>query len=372
MAEIKLENVTYVYPKGNVTALNNVSIDIKDHEFLVLLGPSGCGKSTMLRVIAGLLKQTEGDVYFDEEDVYEKDARARNVSMVFQSYALYPHLNVYKNIAFPLGNIKGMSKEEIKERVEETAKLLDIEHILNRRPRELSGGQRQRVALGRAMVRNPVVFLFDEPLSNLDTKMRQELRVLIAELHKKLGTTFVYVTHDQAEAMQLGDRIAVMDNGVIRQIGAPQEVYNNPNCVYVAGFVGSPKINFFASRFVDKGDHFAVKIMGTEFDIPVSRLPYDTEGIRDNGRIISGIRPEDMKLEASDEASDASFRAVVEKIVPMGAGLHVQLNANGTSFLSVFLNHTNISAGDELPIHVDPKVIHLFDPETEEAVTKKV
>lgn len=372
MAEIKLENVTYVYPKGNVTALKDVSIDIKDHEFLVLLGPSGCGKSTMLRVIAGLMKQTEGDVCFDGVDVYDQDARARNVSMVFQSYALYPHLNVFKNIAFPLGNIKGMSKEEIKERVEETAKLLDIEHILNRRPRELSGGQRQRVALGRAMVRNPVVFLFDEPLSNLDVKMRQELRVLISELHKKLGTTFVYVTHDQSEAMQLGDRIAVMDNGVIKQIGEPQEVYNNPNCVYVAGFVGSPKINFFASRFVDRKDHWAVKVMGNVIDIPVSRLPYETEGIKDGGRIISGIRPEDLRLEAVDETSDFEFKASVEKVVPMGAGLHVQLNTNGTSFLSVFLNHTSIEQGNEIMVHVDPEVIHLFDPETEEAVTKRM
>lgn len=372
MAEIRFENVTYVYPKGNVTALKDVSIDIKDHEFLVLLGPSGCGKSTMLRVIAGLLKQTEGDLLFNDEDVYDKDARERNVSMVFQTYALYPHLNVYKNIAFPLSNIKGMSKDEIRQRVEETAKLLDIEHILNRRPRELSGGQRQRVALGRAMVRNPEVFLFDEPLSNLDAKMRQELRGLIAELHEKLGTTFVYVTHDQSEAMQLGDRIAVMDNGVIKQVGAPQEVYNNPGCVYVAGFVGSPKINFFASRFIDKKDHWAVKVMGNEIDIPVSRLPYDTEGIKDNGRIISGIRPEDMKLEAADPSSDCTITASVDKVVPMGAGLHARLICSKTSFLAVFLNHTNISSGEELTIHINPEVIHLFDPETEEAVTKKV
>lgn len=372
MAAIELKNITMEYGK-NVKALKNVDLEVKDHEFMVLLGPSGCGKSTMLRIIAGLNFPTEGEVFFNGEDLTYADPKERNVSMVFQTYALYPHLNVFKNISFPLGNIKGITKEEISERVMETAKLLELEPLLNRKPRELSGGQKQRVALGRAMVRNPEVFLFDEPLSNLDVKMRQELRDVIAQMHDTTGTTFIYVTHDQSEAMQLGDRVAVMEEGVIRQIGAPQDVYNNPNCVYVAGFVGAPRMNFFASRFVDKGDHWAVKLLGGIIDIPVSRLPYDTPGIEDNGKIISGTRPEDLKLEAVEER-DTVIKAVVEKLVPMGAGLHAELVANGTSFLAVFLNHTSIEKGEELEIHLDSENIHLFDPATEAAVcipTKK-
>lgn len=371
MAKIELKNVTMDYGKG-IKGLDNVDLTINDHEFLVLLGPSGCGKSTMLRVIAGLLHQTDGQVLFDDQDVTGLDARERNVSMVFQNYALYPHLNVFKNIAFPLGNIKKITKEEITARVEEVAKVLDIEDILNRRPRELSGGQRQRVALGRAMVRNPVVFLFDEPLSNLDTAMRQELREVIADLHRRLNTTFVYVTHDQAEAMQLGDRVAVMDEGKIIQLGNPQEVYNEPNCVYSAGFVGSPKMNFFASRFIKKEANWAVKIMGNEFGIPTDRIPFpgDDPAVSDGGRVISGIRPEDLRLEPVEGAADVSFAANVVKTVPMGAGLHAELGTNGTHFMAVFQNHTDVAAGSEVTLHVDPATIHLFDPETEKTLIR--
>ena len=368
MAEIRLENVSMVYEKGNVQALKNIDLDIKDHEFLVLLGPSGCGKSTMLRIISGLISQTEGKVFFDGQDMAGTDARERNVAMVFQSYALYPHLNVYKNIAFPLGSIRGMKKEEIAAKVEEVAEILDVTSILNRRPRELSGGQRQRVALGRAMVRNPVVFLLDEPLSNLDTKMRAELRDVIADVHKRLGTTFVYVTHDQSEAMQLGDRIAVMENGVIRQVGKPQEVYNCPNCVYVASFVGSPRMNFFAARFVKKEDSLAVRIMGHEFPLPEGKVSLEKESVKDEGRVIAGIRPEDFKLSAGDPEYDISFPATAEKTVPMGAGLHVEFSLAGTAFLAVLQNHTEVNPGDELCLHVDSRTIHLFDPETEERI----
>jgi len=367
MAEIELKNVSMDYNKG-VRALKNIDLDVKDHEFMVLLGPSGCGKSTLLRIIAGLVWQTEGEVFFDGKDMSQVEAKDRNVSMVFQNYALYPHLNVFKNIAFPLGNIKGITKEEIKERVEEVAKLVEIDHLLNRKPKELSGGQKQRVALARAMIRQPVVFLLDEPLSNLDVKMRQDLRSVIDAAHKETQTTFVYVTHDQSEAMQLGDRIAVMEEGRIRQVGRPQEVYNNPNCVYVAGFVGALRMNFFASRFVDCGDHWGIKLMGNIIEIPVSRLPYETEGIREGGKVISGIRPEDLKLEAGDPRSDQSFEAKLLKIVPMGAGLHAELETGGTKFLAVFLNHTNIETGQDLKIHLDPATVHLFDVETEKAL----
>ncbi|MDO4487534.1 MAG: ABC transporter ATP-binding protein [Eubacteriales bacterium] len=368
MSSIELKNISMTYDKG-VKALKNVDLQVNDHEFLVLLGPSGCGKSTLLRIVAGLITETEGDILFDGESMKGKDARERNISMVFQNYALYPHLNVFKNIAFPLGNIKGITKEEIKERVEETARLLDIEEILNRRPRELSGGQKQRVALGRAIVRDPRVFLFDEPLSNLDVKMRGDLRDLIAEIHRNLNTTFIYVTHDQSEAMVLGDRVAVMENGVIKQVGAPQDVYNNPNCVYVAGFVGSPKMNFFASRITKGEGSYSVKIMGNMFDIPVERLPLDTE-LKDD-RVISGIRPEDFKLERPEKPY-GSLRATVTKCIPMGSGLHVELSCNDKSFLAVFLNHTDVKVGEEIELFVETDVIHLFDPETEEAICRRI
>ena len=364
MASIELKNITMVYDKG-VKALDNISLKAEDHEFLVLLGPSGCGKSTLLRIVAGILEQTEGEVFFDDEDMSKAEPHKRNVSMVFQNYALYPHLNVYKNMEFPLDNIKGLSREEKKERIETVAKMLDIDFILNRRPRELSGGQRQRVALGRAMVREPRVYLFDEPLSNLDVKMRMELRDVIARIHDSLQTTFIYVTHDQSEAMQLADRIAVMDNGVIKQIGAPQDVYNNPNCVYVASFVGSPKMNFFASRFVKKDGNWAVKLMGEEINIPVSRLPLDKEGIEENGKVISGIRPEDFKIDRPEGSDVKEIKATVTKWIPMGSGMHVECSCNGTDFLTVFLNHTNIENGQEITLYVDTKTVHLFDPETE-------
>lgn len=372
MAGIKLENVSMVYPKGNVRALKNINLEIKDHEFMVLLGPSGCGKSTMLRIIAGLVTETEGRVYFDGEDQTGLDARERNVSMVFQNYALYPHLNVFKNIAFPLGNIKGMTKEDIKKKVEETAELLEITDILNRRPRELSGGQRQRVALGRAIVRDPKVFLLDEPLSNLDTKMRAELRDVIADLHRKTGTTFIYVTHDQSEAMQLGDRIAVMDNGVIKQVGNPQEVYNNPDCVYSASFVGSPRMNFFAGRFVTDGNSVSVRVMGNEFPLPCGTVMPGDPGITNESRVIAGIRPEDLKPLPQGLPGEVSFKASVQKVVPMGAGLHVELSCSGTSFLAVFLNHTDVKAGEELTLYLDSRLIHLFDPETELSLKRRM
>lgn len=368
MAGIRLENLSMVYEKGNVQALKDIELAIKDHEFLVLLGPSGCGKSTMLRIIAGLVTETGGKVYFDEQDMTGLDARERNVAMVFQSYALYPHLNVFKNIAFPLGSIRGMKKEEIQRKVEEVAEILDITSILNRRPRELSGGQRQRVALGRAMVRNPAVFLLDEPLSNLDTKMRAELRDVIAEVHRKTGTTFVYVTHDQSEAMQLGERIAVMENGVIRQVGNPQEVYNRPNCVYVAAFVGSPRMNFFAARFVIKEGKTFVRVMGHELLLPEGSVSAEDARVTNEGKVIAGIRPEDVKLTAGDPETDVTFRARVEKLVPMGAGLHAELSSKGTPFLAVFMNHTELSVGEELELHIDSRLIHLFDPETEERI----
>lgn len=368
MAEITLKQVSKTYDNGT-KALKSVDLVAEDHEFLVLLGPSGCGKSTMLRVISGLEPVTEGEVLFDGKDVSDLPARERNVSMVFQNFALYPHLNVYKNIAFPLKSQK-MKPDEIKKRVEETAKILDIEHVLNRRPKHLSGGQRQRVALGRAMVRNPVVFLLDEPLSNLDVKMRVELREEIVKLHKQLQTTFVYVTHDQAEAMHMGSRVVVMNEGKIVQTGTPQQVYNYPDNMFVAGFVGSPKMNFLPSRIRKGADCWEVLLFGKAVKIPVERLPLNTPHIDDGMKVILGIRPEEFKAEESHTA--IAVEALAQKATPMGAGLHVEAINGNQKFMTVLMNHTEVTPGETLQLRVDPWCIHVFDAETEQNLCKAV
>ena len=383
MAEIQLSGVSMVYPNGTqalkqvwrengsgkkrglsinlATALKQVDLTVPDHEFIVLLGPSGCGKSTLLRLIAGLEKPSEGTLRFDGEDVSMLEPMKRNVAMVFQSFALYPHLTVYKNMAFPLKSMK-LPQEEIKRRVEAAAKILDIDYLLNRRPRVLSGGQRQRVALGRAMVREPVVFLLDEPLSNLDAKMRTELRDQIIRLHERLKTTFVYVTHDQAEAMQMGDRLAIMDMGRIVQTGTPQEIYDHPNSVYVAGFVGAPKINFFASHLRRGETGWSIRLLGKTLELPAQRLPLDTAGAEDGMRVILGVRPEDFRL---DTSSEPMLQAEALNVLPMGAGLHVQLRCGEVRFLIVLTNHSGVQPGDTLALRVDPWNIQVFDAQTE-------
>ena len=368
MAQITLKQVSKTYDNGT-KALKQVDLDASDHEFLVLLGPSGCGKSTMLRVIAGLEHVTEGTVLFDGKDVSDLPARDRNVSMVFQNFALYPHLNVYKNIAFPLKSMH-MKADEIQRRVEKTAEILDITHVLNRRPKFLSGGQRQRVALGRAMVREPVVFLLDEPLSNLDVKMRTELRDEIMGLHKKLQTTFIYVTHDQAEAMHMGSRIVVMNEGVIVQTGTPQQVYNYPETMFVAGFVGAPKINFFASRLKKTASAWGVQLFGNTIDIPAARLPENTAGLTDGMKVILGIRPEEFQMAQPD--SEITVDATARKVVPMGAGLHVESYNGNQKFLTVLMNHTDVQPGDPLKLAINPWCIHVFDPETEQNLCRPV
>ena len=368
MAEITLKQVSKTYDNGT-KALKNIDLCVSDHEFLVLLGPSGCGKSTMLRVISGLEPVTEGNVYFDEKDVTDLPARDRNVSMVFQSFALYPHLNVYKNIAFPLKSMH-MKPAEIKARVEKTAEILDITHVLNRRPKVLSGGQRQRVALGRAMVREPVVFLLDEPLSNLDMKMRTELRDEIIKLHKQLQTTFIYVTHDQAEAMHMGSRIVVMNDGVIAQSGTPQQVYNYPDNIYVAGFIGSPKMNFFASRLRSTETGWAVQLMGKTIPIPAPRLPADTAGLENGMKVILGIRPEEFHV--AESGHPLTLEATARQIVPMGAGLHVEAECGGCKFLTVLMNHTSVTPGSAISLAPNPWCIHVFDAETEQNLCRPI
>ncbi len=366
MAEIRLEALKKDFDE--VHALRSLDLVIRDHEFMVLLGPSGCGKTTLLRLIAGIEKPTDGRVCFDGEDMNGIEPMHRNVAMVFQNFGLYPHLNVFKNIAFPLQSLK-WKPDAIEAKVKETAERLDITHILNRKPRQLSGGQKQRTALARAMVRDPAVFLFDEPLSNLDPKMRVEIRDLIAELHRSLKTTFVYVTHDQGEAMQLADRIVVMEEGMIRQIGTPAEIYNEPNSVYVAGFVGNPQMNFYAARMSDRDGECVVKFMGTEFTVPKSLIPEEQYRNESGKKIIAAVRPEDFRLiPDTEEAAKYHFEAAVRKIVTMGAGLYTELEAGGVVFTAVFQNHTEIAEGSTVTVHLDPSRIHLFDSESKLSV----
>ncbi len=372
MAEIRLEKLSKTF-NGNVKAVRNVSLRIPNGEFLVLLGPSGCGKTTMLRLISGLEKPTEGHVFFDGRDMTEQEPMARNVAMVFQSYALYPHLTVYKNIAFPLKS-KHMKADEIDRRVMEAAKALDIEYLLNRRPRVLSGGQRQRVALARAIVREPSVFLLDEPLSNLDVKMRQELREVILELHEKLGTTFIYVTHDQTEAMQMGSKIVVMNSGLIQQIGSPQEVYNYPASVFSGTFIGAPKMNLFASRLKAEssspGARWTISLMGSRFALPKERLTHDDPELFEGKPVILGVRPEDFKEDGDPDQPYIEAKAL--KVVPMGAQYHVEAEANGKTFLTVRENHTAIAPGDTLRLPVNRWCVHVFDALSEKALCKSV
>ena len=368
MAQITLKQVSKTYDNG-VKALQNIDFTVTDHDFLVLLGPSGCGKSTLLRIVAGLETVTEGQVFFDDTDVTDKQARERNVSMVFQNFALYPHLNVYKNIAFPLKS-KKVPKEEIKRRVEATAEILDITHVLNRRPKHLSGGQRQRVALGRAMVREPVVFLLDEPLSNLDAAMRVELRDEIMKLHDRLQTTFIYVTHDQAEAMHMGSRVAVMKDGMIVQTGTPQEVYNYPIDMYVGGFIGSPKMNFFASRLRRTEEGWSAQLMGKMIPIPPQRLSPDTQGLENGQKVILGIRPEEFHV--CDPEDPHVLTATARQMVPMGAGLHVEAESQGYKFLTVLMNHTEVPAGSTLHLQANPWCIHVFDADSQKNLCNPV
>ena len=292
MASISLRHIFKVYP-GNVTAVSDFNLEIDDKEFIILVGPSGCGKSTTLRMIAGLEEISKGELYIGDKLVNDVAPKDRDIAMVFQNYALYPHMTVYKNMAFGL-QLRKTPKEEIDRKVHEAAKVLDIEHLLNRKPKALSGGQRQRVALGRAMVRDPAVFLLDEPLSNLDAKLRTAMRSEITKLHKRLGTTFVYVTHDQTEAMTMGDRIVVMKDGFIQQVDTPQNLYDKPCNIFVAGFIGSPQMNFLDVTIQKKGGGYAAMFGDHEIKIPAGKADAGTLDAYVGRTATLGIRPENL------------------------------------------------------------------------------
>ena len=386
MAEVVLKNIKKIYPlaeqkKGlfgkkkkesakkptnlqitdeGVVAVQDFNIDIKDKEFIVLVGPSGCGKSTTLRMIAGLEDISDGELYIDDKLCNDIEPKDRDIAMVFQSYALYPHLSVYDNIAFPL-KIKKLPKEEIDKKVKEAAETLDITQYLDRKPKNLSGGQRQRVAIGRAIVRNPKVLLMDEPLSNLDAKLRNQMRAEIIKLRKKIDTTFIYVTHDQVEAMTLGDRIVVMKDGFVQQIGTPQEVFDHPRNLFVSGFIGTPQMNYFDAKLLEKDGKYLVLVDDQEFELSDEKQErLKQKGVKPQD-IILGVRPDHMVL------SDKGIRAKVDVSELMGSSVHLHVNALGRDVIAIVPTEGRRVelAGQEIHLTFSGNVANLFSKEDE-------
>ncbi len=360
MARIILENVTKVFD-GEITAVSNFNLKVDDREFMVIVGPSGCGKTTTLRMIAGLETPTSGSIYIGDSLVNNIPPRDRDVAMVFQNYALYPHMNAYQNMAFAL-KMRNVPRAEIKKRIVEAAKLLGIEYLLHRKPRVLSGGQCQRVALGRAIVREPRAFLFDEPLSNLDAGLRLTTRAELKSLHQRLQTTTVYVTHDQAEAMSLGDRISVMRDGEIQQTAAPMELYERPVNKFVAGFLGTPPMNFLAGNIKLKNDAAYFTVGNDAIRLP-QLLMTKLQNYYDK-QMILGIRPEDVSLQQSSGESDNVISVTVNVIEPAGNRTDVYLtHATGQKFIAGIDSHTKLQTKDAVKIYVDLERIHIFEPE---------
>ena len=367
MASVTLKNVYKIY-KGGVTAVTDFCLDIEDKEFIILVGPSGCGKSTTLRMVAGLEEISKGELYIGDtlaNDVAPKD---RDIAMVFQNYALYPHMTVFDNMAFGL-KLRKTPKDEIKRRVEEAARILDISHLLDRKPAALSGGQRQRVALGRAIVRDPKVFLLDEPLSNLDAKLRAQMRTEIAKLHKRLGTTFIYVTHDQTEAMTMGDRIVVMKDGFIQQVDTPQNLYDLPVNEFVAGFMGSPQMNFIDVTLTKEGATYYVVFGAAKIAIPAHKVNDEIANYVGK-EVVFGIRPEDVHDEPDFLAKSADTKATadVEVTELMGAEIYLYLNCEGNAVTARVEPTSTAKSGDKVTIAFDMNKMHLFDKETEKTI----
>jgi len=365
MASVTFEHVTKRY--GNVVAVSDLNLRIADQEFLVFVGPSGCGKTTSLRMLAGLEDVTAGNIYIGDRLVNDVPPKDRDIAMVFQSYALYPHLDVTKNMSFALKLRKTQSKE-INERVQQTAQVLGIEQLLNRKPAQLSGGQRQRVAVGRAIVREPQVFLFDEPLSNLDAKLRVQTRAEISKLHKQLGATFVYVTHDQTEAMTMGTRIAVMKEGGLQQVDTPQTLYDRPGNQFVAGFIGSPSMNFFEMQLIRSGDGLYAQSETLRLRIPLNRRTALKDYV--GKAIVAGVRPEDIY--AADFAAPGITAAAIEAQVDvaelMGNEIFWYLLSGTHSFVARVDPRARARVGDRVALTVNLDKLHFFDTDTESAL----
>ncbi len=369
MAGLKLDKIVKKYPNG-FQAVTDFDLEIEDKEFIIFVGPSGCGKSTTLRMIAGLEDIYSGDLYIGDRRVNDVAPKDRDIAMVFQNYALYPHMTVYDNMAFGL-KLRKTPKEEIDRRVKEAAKILDIAHLLDRKPKALSGGQRQRVAMGRAIVREPKVFLMDEPLSNLDAKLRVQMRTEISKLHKRLETTFIYVTHDQTEAMTLGTRIVVLKDGFIQQVDTPQNLYHKPANLFVAGFIGSPQMNLLDATVSEKDGGLFLDFEGNSVRIPEGKA----KAVRDGGyigkEVVFGIRPEDLHDEEAfmSTAQESIFTSEVEVTEMLGAEIFLYL-ACGKANLVARVNPRNTSKhGDQIKLAIDTNKLHIFDKETELTIT---
>jgi multiple sugar transport system ATP-binding protein len=361
MAEVRLSNLSKRF--DNLTVVKGINLTAKDREFLVLVGPSGCGKSTTLRMVAGLEDMDEGDIYIGDRLVNNVAPKDRDIAMVFQNYALYPHMNVYKNMAFGL-KFRKMAKTQVDQRVRRAAEILGIEDLLLKKPGQLSGGQRQRVAMGRAIVRQPQVFLFDEPLSNLDAKLRVQMRSELSKLHHKLETTIIYVTHDQIEAMTLADRIVVMKDGDIMQIGTPLEVYENPQSIFVAGFIGSPPMNFIEARLVEAGGRLHVD--GGNFSLPIPRALANISRERLNQPVVFGIRPDDIDDPefVIPTKGFSQLDALVEVIEPIGSEIILIASAGRHQFAAKVHSQSKARLHQSIKLSIDMNKMHLFDKET--------
>ena len=362
MGEVRLSNIRKTY-KGGAEVVKGINFVVKNKEFVVIVGPSGCGKSTVLRMIAGLEEITEGDLFIGETKVNDVAASERGIAMVFQNYALYPHMNSYENMAFGL-KIKKIPKEEIKERVMAAAKILNVESLLDRKPSKMSGGQRQRIAIGRAIVRRPEVFLFDEPLSNLDAKLRGKMRIELAKLHKKLDTTMIYVTHDQVEAMTLGERIIVMKDGEIMQIAAPIDLFNNPKNKFVAEFIGSPQMNFIDGKIEIQGDKIIFKdINGKTFDLSNLKLNNLKENV--SKEICLGIRSVDLRSEKGELDNYAVLKGEVIAIELLGNQKHVYVEYNDIEIVATFRSEVEVVLNSNFELFLNLNKAYFFDKETE-------
>ncbi|MHB1001062.1 MAG: ABC transporter ATP-binding protein [Armatimonadota bacterium] len=368
MAGVTLKNLNKTFK--NVIAVNDVNLEIKDKEFLVLVGPSGCGKTTALRMIAGLEESTSGEILIGERLVNDVSAKDRDIAMVFQNYALYPHMSVYDNMAFGL-KLRKVPKLEIRRRVEEAGKLLGLENLLDRKPKQLSGGQRQRVALGRAIVREPKVFLMDEPLSNLDAKLRVQTRAELIKLHRRLGITTIYVTHDQVEAMTMGDRIVVMKDGLVQQVDSPMGLYNRPANIFVAGFIGTPSMNFVDAVLKKENDRFLVDAGSFKVAIPADRNGVDYDSYVGKS-VVFGVRPEDIADKSLSAmivpTADNTIKATVDVIEPMGSAMTMYLKNGDHSLIGTIDAESKAKEGQEIELVIDMNKVHLFDKETEAAI----
>ena len=368
MASLSLRHIYKKYP-GGVTAVSDFNLEVKDKEFLVLVGPSGCGKTTTLRMIAGLEEISEGELFIGDQLVNDVAPKDRKIAMVFQNYALYPHMSVFENMAFGL-KLNKTPKEEIKRRVEEAARILDITHLLDRKPKALSGGQKQRVALGRAIVRNPKVFLLDEPLSNLDAKLRAAMRTELTKLHNRVGTTFVYVTHDQVEAMTMATRIVVMKDGLIQQVDTPQNLYDSPCNIFVAGFIGTPQMNFINGTLVKMGEDVYFNFEEHSVKIPAEKA--NNPALKDyiGQEVVVGIRPECINdQEAAIAANpDSTIETFVDVTELMGAEIYLYLVTGETHLTARVSSRSTSRAGDTIKVAFDVSRMHIFDKDTERCI----